>query len=145
MEKERLKKVLKRHEGLELFPYIDTVGKITIGIGRNLSEVGISKDEALYMLENDIKRAEKEAKEIFEDFDQLDDIRQEVVLNMLFNLGKPKFLNFKKFIQAVKEKDFEKASREMLDSRWANQVGNRAKELAFAMKYGKYPFEVENV
>jgi len=142
MIKERLKKVLVRYEGFKFYPYIDTVGKITIGIGRNLSDVGITEDEAFYLLENDIKKAEKEAKEIFPEFDQLNDIRQEIIINMLFNLGKPRFLTFKKFIQAVKEKDFKKAAQEMLNSKWAKQVKNRAKELAYAMENGKYPFEV---
>lgn len=139
---ERLKQILIKHEGLRLKPYTDTVGKLTIGVGRNLDDRGISKDEALYMLENDIKIVEKEAREIFENFDQLDDVRQEVILNMLFNLGKAKFLSFKKFIQAVKERNFEKAADEMLNSKWARQVGKRAQELSFAMRNGFYETDV---
>jgi lysozyme len=134
-----LKKMLLIDEGLRLKPYRDTVGKLTIGIGRNLDDVGISKDEALYLLENDIQRAIKEATQIFGTYRwlSLDKVRQAVILDMLFNLGKTRFLTFKKFIQAVKEKDFEKAAEEMLDSKWAKQVGRRAKRLAYMMKTGK--------
>lgn len=142
MEKERLKQLLIKHEGLKLKPYIDIVGKLTIGVGRNLDDRGISKDEALYMLENDIQIVEKEAREIFENFDELDDVRQEVIINMLFNLGKTRFLTFKKFIKAVKERNFEKAADEMLDSKWARQVGKRAQELSYAMRYGKYETDI---
>ena len=125
-------------ERLRLKPYKDTVGKLTIGVGRNLDDVGISKDEALYLLNNDIKRAEEDVKKVFgELFDELDSVRQAVLINMMFNLGLPRFLTFKKFIQAVKEKDFIKASQEMLDSKWANQVKDRAERLSYMMKTGK--------
>ena len=133
-----IEKMLIFDEGLRLKPYIDTVGKITIGVGRNLDDVGISKDEALYMLNNDIKRAKEDVKKVFgELFDELDSVRQAVLIDMMFNLGLPRFLTFKKFIQAVKEKDFIKASQEMLDSKWANQVKDRAKRLSFMMKTGQ--------
>ena len=133
-----IEKMLIFDEGLRLKPYIDTVGKITIGVGRNLDDVGISKDEALYLLNNDIKRAKEDVKKVFgELFDELDSVRQAVLIDMMFNLGLPRFLTFKKFIQAVKEKDFIKASQEMLDSKWANQVKDRAKRLSFMMKTGQ--------
>ena len=150
----RLINVLIRHEGLRLRPYCDktgktfkspdSCGKLTIGAGRNLEDRGITKEEAIFMLINDIKRFEKEARDIFSDFDELDDVRHEVIINMLFNLGKSRFLKFKKFIKAVKERDFKKAAEEMLNSKWAIQVKNRAKELAFAMEKCKYPFDIKD-
>ncbi len=117
-------------------------GKLTIGVGRNLEDVGISKDEALYMLQNDIDRAIERLDKKFPTWRNLDDIRQEVLINMSFNLGY-KLFRFKKFLKAIEEKDYERASYEMLNSKWAEQVGRRAKELAYAMKYGKYPFEIK--
>lgn len=143
MNKERLKAVLVRHEGVELKPYRDTRGKLTIGIGRNLEDRGISLDEALYMLENDIRIVERELDEAIPWWRDLDDVRQEIVVNMAFNLGLPRFLRFKRFIKALKEGNYAQASEEMLDSEWARQVGRRAKELALAMRNGDYPFDVE--
>ena len=144
-----LKNMLIVDEGLRLKPYRDTVGKLTIGVGRNLDDVGISKDEALYLLENDIQRAIQDATEIFgtEIWLSLDEVRQAVILDMLFNLGKPRFLTFRRFIQAIKEGNFERASKEMLNSRWARQVKKRAQRLAYMMKTGEiHPdYEVQNV
>jgi len=137
--KDLVKTMLVVDEGLRLKPYRDIVGKLTIGVGRNLDDVGISEDEALYLLENDIQRTIQDATNIFGTsiWLSLDEVRQAVILDMLFNLGKPRFLTFKKFIKAVKEKDFEKASKEMLDSRWARQVKKRAQRLAYMMRTGK--------
>ncbi len=142
MKRDRLKAVLVRHEGLKLRPYRDTVGKLTIGVGRNLDDRGITKDEALYMLENDIRTAEEELDQRIPWWRELDDVRQEVLLNMAFNLGVPKLMKFKRFLKALKEGNYGQASDEMLNSLWAQQVGRRAKELAFAMRNGEYPFDV---
>ena len=136
---ERLQKTLIRHEGLKLKPYHDTVGKLTIGIGRNLDNNGISKAEALHLLENDLKVCVIDAKEVFgAQWGKLNDVRQEVILNMLFNLGRPRFLGFKKCIAAIKDERWADAAVEMLDSKWARQVGNRAQELAEAMETGEW-------
>ena len=153
MNLNRLKYVLIRHEGIRLFPYCDKTGKrfkstsecgkLTIGIGRNLEDRGITKDEALYMLENDIMYVKDKLEESLWFFNELDNIRQEVLINMAFNLGLAGLLKFKNMIKALEKKDYTKASEEMLNSKWANQVKNRAKELAHAMKYGEYPFHVE--
>ena len=135
---ELIKTMLVKDEGLRLKPYRDTAGKLTIGVGRNLDDVGISVDEAYYLLANDVKRAEREAREIFgEIWDELDEVRQAVILDMLFNLGKPRFLTFRKFIAAVKAGDWQKAHDEMLNSRWARQVKSRAERLASMMLTGK--------
>ena len=142
MNRERLKAVLIRHEGLRLKPYRDTVGKLTIGVGRNLDDRGISKDEALYMLENDIRIAEEELDQRIPWWRDLDDVRQEILLNMAFNLGVPGLMKFKNFLRALREGNYARASDEMLASKWAIQVGRRADELSRAMREGEYPFEV---
>lgn len=141
MKRERLSKILVRHEGIRLKPYKDSVGKLTIGVGRNLEDVGISEDEAYYMLQNDIDVAIDRLNRIFPQWIELDDVRQEVLINMSFNLGN-KLAKFKRFLRAVKEGNYEQASYEMLNSKWATQVGRRAKELAYAMRNGEYPFEI---
>lgn len=132
---ESLQDRLVRVEGLKLKPYKDSVGKITIGVGRNLDDVGISKSEAMLMLENDVRRAKKAAKE-FDWFWKLNEPRQEVIIEMLFNIGKEKFLEFKKTIAAIEAGDYETASFEMLNSLWAQQVGDRAEDLARTMIEG---------
>tara|TARA_B100001248_G_scaffold239629_1_gene205044 strand:+ start:25382 stop:25792 length:411 start_codon:yes stop_codon:yes gene_type:complete len=131
-----LKKQLERHEGLRLKPYKCTAGKLTIGYGRNLDDVGISEEEAYSMLLNDIDRIIGEAKEIFPKFDELTENRQAVICNMLFNLGKTRFLTFKKTIWNIKHRMYHIAAQEMLNSKWARQVGKRATELAQLMREG---------
>lgn len=138
MKLKRLSETLIRHEGLRLKPYRCTAGKLTIGVGRNLDDVGITKEEALILLESDVKNAVKSCQAIFGDnWKKLDDIRQEVMINMCFNLGQTRLSKFKNMIAAVKAGDYMKAGDEMLSSRWAKQVSKRAYELALAMKTGK--------
>ncbi len=134
----RLHEMLIRHEGLRLKPYRDTVGKLTIGVGRNLDDVGITREEALMLLDNDIAKVRREVNRAFRWFAQLNLVRKNVVLNMVFNIGLPRFRQFKKTIAAIKAKDWEEAASQMLDSRWARQVGRRARELAAMMKHGRY-------
>jgi len=83
----KIKELLIKHEGLKLKPYICPAGKLTIGVGRNIEDNGISKDEAMYLLENDIKRCEKELREIFNDFDSLPDNIKIALIDMIFNMG----------------------------------------------------------
>lgn len=132
--------MLKKHEGLRLKPYRDTVGKLTIGYGRNLDDVGINDEEALHMLLNDARKALEEA-ETFDWFKKLDLDRASVIVNMIFNMGLPRFRQFKKTIAALEESDYEKASEEMLDSLWAKQVGRRAIELSEIMRHATKPLQ----
>ena len=134
--RETLMKQLKRHEGFSAFPYLDTAGKWTIGYGRNLSDVGISIEEAENLLEYDMGKAIAAAEKLFPGFDSLNDTRRAVIANMAFNLGQARLSKFKKFIAAVQSGDFEEASAQMLDSVWATQVKGRATELAELMKNG---------
>ena len=133
----RLRNTLKRHEGCRLRPYKDSTGNLTIGYGRNLDSIGITMHEADYLLSGDIDSAVKTARHIVYNFDSLDEVRQEIVVNMAFNIGM-KLGGFRKMRLAIAEGDFDKAAEEMLDSRWAKQVGRRATELAEAMRSGQW-------
>lgn len=124
------------HEGLRLKPYKCTAGKLTIGIGRNIEDNGISMEEAYMMLDNDIARVESELIARFPWFCDLTPIRQGVVIDMVFNLGISRFLKFKKTIAAIGSGNYKTAAKEMLDSDWAKQVGNRAMTLAKQMETG---------
>lgn len=135
---------LRRHEGFRLDPYKCSEGYLTIGYGRNIETNGISEAEAEFMLLNDLVACESELKNEGW-YNQLDETRRAVVLNMAFNLGKPKLMQFKKFIGALSDDDYETASKEMVTgsdgvspSKWASQVGSRAYELADQMRTGQW-------
>ena len=128
---------LKRHEGLRLKPYLCSEGKITIGFGRNLEDMGISEKEAEMLLMSDIQRCYEEL-DVFSWFHDLDQVRQEAMVNMLFNLGLPTFLEFKRTLKFMAEGAYSQAAEEMLDSKWVRQVGDRASELAYMVETGQY-------
>lgn len=136
MNMTRLTNTLIRHEGYRQFPYKDTVGKLTIAVGRNLDDVGINESEARMLLSNDIQHAIDDIRNRFFWFDSIDDIRQEVVINMVFNLGIKGFSKFKRTIGYIEQQDWSHAAAEMLSSKWADQVGERAHELARMMASG---------
>lgn len=127
---------LIKHEGLRLKPYKCPAGKLTIGVGRNLEDRGISEEEAMMMLQNDIIACRKECYSNFIWFGEMDELRQEVILEMCFNLGITRLKGFKKMLKACELKNYTLASQEMLTSLWARQVGNRAKTLAKIMEKG---------
>jgi lysozyme len=131
-----LRTQLKVDEGVKVKPYRDTVGKLTIGVGRNLDDVGISMAEVDALLDNDITVAEASAKTLFPTFDSLSDARKAVLVNMAFNLGQSRLSGFVRFREAVAKGQFDAAAKHMLDSGWAAQVGNRATRLAKQMKDG---------
>ena len=124
------------HEGLRLKPYRCTKGRLTIGVGRNLEDKGLSKEEAFFLLKNDILEVQNECEKHFKFFNQLNQTRQEVLLEMAFNLGIKGLKGFKKFLKALDEKDYLTASKEMLNSKWALEVKGRAKRLALLMQKG---------
>ncbi len=136
-------RLLIRHEGLRLKAYKCTEGKTTIGVGRNLDDVGITKAEAIMLLENDIKRVDREALQQFPWYKNLDYVRKDVIISMIFNMGLHGFMQFKKAISAMAFKNYDLASKEMLDSKWAKQVEGRAHELSQMMLTGKYLNEKE--
>lgn len=128
---------IKRHEGFSSKPYRDTVGKLTIGYGRNLDDVGIDIYESHVLLLNDLNKTLNKLYERFPLIDELDDLRKDVIINMAFNIGVDGFLKFHNMIDALSKKDYEKAADEMLNSLWAKQVKTRALELSKTMRNGK--------
>jgi lysozyme len=136
MDRQLLRSQLERHEGLRLKPYIDTVGKTTIAYGRNLDDVGISRDEADFMLANDIEKVDRQLS-VVDEYAMLDKTRQTVIANMCFNLGFRGLMNFSRMWTAIGKGDYEEAARQMLSSKWANQVGARAVELSEIMQTGE--------
>ncbi len=126
---ESLIEQLQRHEGLRLKPYRCTAGKLTIGYGRNLDDVGITLDEARAMLLADVAKVEAELGRL-EWFDDLPLKAQDVLVNMGFNLGVPGLLKFVNFLGSLRAGNYTDAADHMLASKWAKQVGSRATELA---------------
>lgn len=163
---QNFKQTLARHEGYQPLPYYDSRGILTVGIGFNMERPNaaklmaaqginmadvaakrrkVSRDEAWALAEADLATAVADAKSLFPNFDSVPPGVQEVLVNMSFNLGKGKLAEFKKLRAAVARGDWATASAEMLDSKWAKQVGagdhkdgspQRAKELAQQMRRG---------
>ncbi len=121
---------LKRDEGLRLKPYCDSVGKLTVGWGRNLDDVGISEIEAEFLLDHDIRRAFTDLDRTLPWWRGLPAPWQRGLINMTFNLGLPRLRGFKKMLAALEAGDGERAAIEALDSKWAGQVGDRAQPIA---------------
>lgn len=137
----KLTEMLRRHEGVETHAYKCTAGKITIGVGRNIDPaggIGLSEDEILCMLENDIARTVFELGREFAFFSGLDDVRRDALIDLCFNVGITSLRNFKMANAAMAEDDYDKAADEYMDSRWASQVGNRAKEICAMIRTGEY-------
>lgn len=124
-------------ESVRRFPYEDSVGKVTIGVGRNLDDVGLSDDEVNFLHTNDLTRVWDEASSLSW-FPGLDDVRKLIVLDMIFNMGLSRFLGFVNTIDALIHKDYMTAAREMIDSKWYRQTGRRAKRLTAAMASGEW-------
>ena len=158
-EKQNLIDKLIEHEGMVLNVYQDTLGIDTIGIGRNLKDRGISQEEldhmdiphidliyrdgiteadARYLAENDVQIVEDELLRAHPCVDGLDSVRQLILIDMAFNMGVPRLCKFTLMWNAIHEEKFDIAAKEMLDSRWANQVKLRAVKLANAMHNGAF-------
>lgn len=125
-----IKALLEKHEGFRRFPYKDSVGKLTIGIGRNIEDRGITRMEAIFLLENDIEDFYNELNEGFYWYEALDPVAKVVMLDMAFNMGFAGLKTFKVTLEHLKNHNYKAASVSMLQSKWANQVGSRAVELS---------------
>lgn len=132
----RLKVMLTAHEGRRSKPYVDSLGNMTIGIGRNLDDTGLRPEEIDYLYANDVAAVLQDIHLHCPWFDALSDARQLVIVDMVFNLGMPRFLLFHKMLDALRAKDYVRAAAEMLASIWARQVGARAQDLAQQMREG---------
>jgi lysozyme len=136
--KQQARRMLTENEGLRLDVYEDLTGHLTIGVGRNLTDVGISKEEAAYLLNNDIARFLEKLDGIA-GFDKLNNARQLVLLDMSFTMGYFRLIaEFKKMLKAVGLGDFLTASDEILKSLWARQAPKRALRAALMMKTGQF-------
>lgn len=133
---------LRLHEGERLKPYRCTAGKLTIGIGRNLEDRGITAEESAYLLGNDIDHHWRELLRALPWVASLDSVRQRVLLDMAFNLGITGLLGFKNTLATIKAGNYQRGAEMMLQSKWAGQVGQRAVRLSRMMATGKEPQEL---
>lgn len=133
----KLRALLVNHESYRQFPYTDTTGHLTVGIGRNLSDRGISNTEAFYLLDDDILYFTSKLNHFLPFFPKLSESRQIALVDMCFNIGVQGLLNFPEMLSALEEYDFDRAADEMLDSKWAQQVGQRAITLAHIIRTGQ--------
>jgi lysozyme len=121
---------LRRDEGVRQFPYKDTVGKLTIGVGHNLTDKGLNELAIDYVLKLDVGEVRDALAAALPWFTTLSEARQGVLLNMGFNLGTAGLLAFHRTLGFMEAGDWNSAASEMLQSKWAGQVGNRASRLA---------------
>ena len=139
MNIEALREQLKIDEGVKYEIYKDHLGYPTFGIGHLITEndpehgkpdgTEISEDRVNEIFETDVAKFVSEAKILFPDLDELPDVAQQVIVNMAYNMGRPRLSKFKNFIAGVNDRDWTRAAEEMMDSRWADQVGARATRL----------------
>ena len=151
MDLQKIKHSIKKHEGVRLKPYQCPKGKITIGYGRNLTDTGITQIEADSMLDRDLLNTKLELEDSIKFFHKLDDIRQNVLIEMAYNMGVSNLLEFKNTLKFMEKGDFINASKEMLNSKWhrdfveydmkdgkkSNQL-LRSEYLSMVMKEGVY-------
>ena len=130
MDIDKIRQTLIKHEGMRLDLYQDHLGIYTIGVGHNIQERGITTRVAHMMLEEDIDVAIKDLQRNISYFDKLPACVQEALVNLSFNMGIPRLMQFKKTLAYLRNGEFESAADELLDSRYAEQVGRRALEIA---------------
>lgn len=133
----KLRNQLRFHEGVKNTVYKDHLGIETIGVGRNLVDRGISDEEINFLLDNDIAIVTEELDRNLPFWSDMDDVRQRCMVDLVFNMGISRFLGFQKTINFLKAQDWENAAAELLDSRYARQVGARADRIAEMLRTGK--------
>jgi len=129
---------LKIHEGVKLKPYKCSAGKLTIGVGKNIEDNGITLEEAEYLLQNDIAEARSQLLHAFPWMDDFNDARISAMINFTFNVGIGTVKKFENTLAYMQSGEWDKAADEMMDSRWARQVGNRAIEVTEQIRTGKW-------
>ena len=132
---------LKRHEGVRSHAYKCSENMITVGVGRNLDEnggIGLSDDEIEYLLMNDIERCDAELRAAYDWYENLKKPRRDAMINMCFNLGLTRLRGFVKALEAMSREQYDVAADEFMDSRWAEQVGERAVEVTELIRSGEY-------
>lgn len=139
-----LNKELRRDEGVEYSPYEDSVGIMTVGVGHNMKAKPIPADWTFPLTDDQIDQLlSEDLEEVFQGLDRnlpwwrgLSYERQRVLVNMAFNLGIKGLMGFKNTLANMKSGLYQSAADGMLASKWASQVGNRAKRLAAMMVMG---------
>jgi lysozyme len=140
--------LIKNQEGLRLEPYRDTLGHLTVGYGHLIDErcekvpASLTEQQAEALFIDDFRRTSYRCELLIPGWDDLDEVRQAVLLSMAFNLGIRGLLKFQRFLEEMHLQHWERAADEMLRSLWAGQVGNRATELADMMRSGMWRDEV---
>lgn len=132
--------MLKRHEGVRSHVYLCSAGYETIGVGRNIADsgLGLSDDEIDFLLINDITRVKQELADTYFWFPALNQARQDAMIDIGFNLGLTRLRGFVKALEAMSREQFDIAADEFMDSRWSQQVGNRAIEVTEMIRTGDY-------
>lgn len=138
MDMSKLIDTLRRHEGVKNTLYKCTSDKWTIGVGRNLEDVGLSEEEIDFLLLNDIIRTKDLMDNYMPWHKDLDEVRQEALINFVFNVGIGTAMKFKNGMSSLEEGDYPSAAAHMLDSAWAKQVGDRAIEITQMIETGEY-------
>jgi lysozyme len=128
---------LRRDEGVHRFPYTDTVGKLTIGVGHNLTDKGLTDSQIAAILADDVTEVQNSLTGISW-YVGLDSVRQAVIVNMSFNMGVAGLLAFHKMIGLIELGKYDEAAAEMLNSKWADQVGDRAQRLSRQLATGAW-------
>lgn len=140
MNKEAVKKMLIDNEGLSLKPYHCTAGALSIAVGRNLDSRGVSEEEAMFMLDNDITICEEALDKRYPWWRKLSEKRQSVLIDLMFNLGESRLAQFVNFLQkletASSAEDYAGAAEELLDSLYAKQLPGRSKRNADLLRGG---------
>lgn len=137
----QIRKQLKSDEGEVLHAYQDHLGYWTIGIGRLIDKRrggGITKEEAAYLLENDITTRLAQLENKLPWFNKLNEARQGALLNMSFQLGVPGLMNFKRTLALIEAGDYDAAADQMMLSLWARQTPNRAKRISEQIRTGTW-------
>ena len=144
MNKDQLREELAEEEGCKYEKYLDHLGLPTFGIGHLVTEndpengqpVGtpIDEERVRQVFSLDIAVTLEDCKSLYDDFDDLPEECQLVIANMMFNMGRPRLSKFKGMKAGVDARDWNKAADEMVDSRWHDQVPNRAKRLVKRMR-----------
>ena len=129
-------KLVRHHEGVRSHPYCDSVGKITIGVGRNLTDRGLSVPEIETLFENDMVIATDILDIWCPQWRTYSVNRRAALLSMAFNLGGPRLTGFKKMRAALMDEDFVAAALQAMQSKWARQVGKRASEISEMIQKG---------
>lgn len=139
-----LEKLLYLHEGNKRFPYLDSVNKLTIGVGFNISDVGLYPEEINFILKNRIKLVRSDLNKYLPWYSGLDPVRKAVLEDMEYNMGPEPFdgdgvKDWPIFLKQVETGKYAEAAKNMRSTKWASQVGQRAVRLAKMMETGEWP------